>query len=319
MIEPDATQPTPESRADGLPLGVGAEVDRQLEVGSSTSGRWLGLIVLIIIFWVSGDGPVSIAAFLGGLLISDLGVYVIMRVADAVDTRLLILPFLKEQVTPNASAGRQSLVLLSGPTLLVVVSVVTWLVTALFDGELARTLATPIVGLALFRLLPLKPYTGWRLLNLVLFSRSKNLESAVAVVTSLLLAGLAAAVQAWLLVGIALLQIAGVPAARRRRDVADRLKAETSEPFVPLEQMSVAFRSRVLALTWAEFQKELSEVASKNPKNGAQLLMNHARDIVATAGRVHPSGPLTVLVLGLYVALSVYFVGAIILLFAFAK
>jgi hypothetical protein len=86
-----------------------------------------------------------------------------------------MLPFLQEQVTPNASAGRQSLVLLSAPTLLVVVSVITWLVTSLFDGELARRLAIPIVGLALFRLLPLKPYTGWRLLNLVLFSRLKNL------------------------------------------------------------------------------------------------------------------------------------------------
>jgi len=114
MIEQDAAMPALDVRADGLLNQVGAEVDRQLEGGSSTSGRWIGLAVLIFLFWVSGDGPVSLAAFLGGLLISDLGVYVIMRVADAVDTRLLILPFLKEQVTPNASAGRQSLVLLSG-------------------------------------------------------------------------------------------------------------------------------------------------------------------------------------------------------------
>ena len=83
--------------------------------------------------------------------------------------------------------------------------------------------------------------------------------------------------------------------------------------------MSPGFRSRVLALTWAEFQKELAEVGNKNPKNCAQLLLNHARDIVATAGRVHPSAGLTVLVLGLYVALSAYFVGAIVVLFAFAR
>lgn len=319
MIEPDTALPALDVRADGLPISVGAEVDRQLEVGSSTSGRWIGLAFLVFLFWVSGDGPVSLAAFLGGLLISDLGVYVIMRVASAVDTRLLILPFLKEEVTPNASAGRQALVLLSGPTLLVVVSVVTWLVTALFDRDLAKSLAMPIVGLALFRLLPLKPYTGWRLLNLLLFSRSKNLESVVAVLTSLVLAGLAAAMQAWVLVAVALLQIAGVPAARRRRDVAERLKAETSEAIVPLEQMSPDFRSRVLALTWAEFQKDLRDVGTKNPKNCAQLLMNHARDIVATAGRVHPSAGLTVLVLGIYVALSAYFVVALIVLFAFAK
>ena len=319
MLEQDAPMPSLDVRADGLPVSVGAEVDRSLEAGSSTTSRWIGLAFLIVLFWVSGDGPVSLAAFLGGLLISDLGVYVIMRVAGAVDTRILILPFLKEEVTPNASAGRQSLVLLSGPTLLVVVSVVAWLVTALFDRDLARALALPIVGLALFRLLPLKPYTGWRLLNLLLFSRSKNLESVVAVATSLVLAGLAAAMQAWVLVGIALLQIAGVPATRRRRDVADRLKADTSEPFVPLEQMSPGLRARVLSLTWAEFQRELGEVGNKNPKNCAQVLLNHARDIVATAGRVHPSAGLTVLVLGIYVALSAYFVGAIVLLFAFSR
>lgn len=125
--------------------------------------------------------------------------------------------------------------------------------------------------------------------------------------------------QAWLLVGIALRQIAVVPVARRRRDVADRLKAESSEPFVPLEQMRLTFRSQVLSLTWPEFESELLPVATKNPKNAAQILMNHARDIVATAGRVLPSAGMTVLVLGISLALSAYFVGAIILLFAFLR
>ncbi len=299
-----------------LPPAVAEAVEAKLRKTSRTTDRLMGLLFLAVVFWVSGDGLVSILSLLGALLLTELGVYAVMRLADAVDTRQLALPFIAEQVTPGVAPGKQVLVMLAGPTLLMAVSIVAYLAMSLVDPALAKAVAMPVVGLALLWLLPLNPYTGWRLLNLLLFSRAKNLETLFAVGTALVLAGLAFVGKAWVIFAVAILQLFAVPIVRRHRDCAERVRDAAVGPLGALEALEPERRTVVLAVVWKEFAKDLATLADTKPDQAAHILINHARNVLTMSTQEHPSWGLTLLVLGVYVALGVYFVAALLVMLA---
>ena len=265
--------------------------------------EWASLITIAIVVYATTSNATSMAAFAAVLALRDVSLLALMRATDTFDARLLYIPLGKGEMRVGTPPGREAVAILGGPAMLVLISIVAWVAARFVGPGIVKDVAISAVGLAAFTLLPLKPYDGFRLINLALFSRSARLEVAVVIITSLLLAGLGVLTKLWFLVFVALINIAtsrrvlkveqGAEAFRASGFASVSVTAELPEPV-----LKALYDATLAAFPDAMGPKQLPQARF------CALLM---REVHQRAGRVTPSVGVSVLLLTVYAALVLYF------------
>ncbi|MFO0598413.1 MAG: hypothetical protein U0228_24115 [Myxococcaceae bacterium] len=311
MIPPTSTPPPPEAAEPADPF-----FERVcIFLAQPQRPNWSGLVFLLIIVAVSGSGPSGAAALLGALAMRDLVRLAAMKALGAFDSRLLVLPLGRGELPLGTSATREALVILSGPAFLVVLSLVTY-VAAKFTGPgIVLELSRVSVGLAVFTLLPLKPYDGWRLLNVAIFSRWPWVELAVAVLTSLALGALGVAAQAWFLVLFAVLNSFG--ALRVLKIAAAATLARQRATLTDADTASLA-RPELRALYDATLQTFPTNFTTRGEPQ-AQLCATTMREVHLKAVRQPPGVGVSIVLVFIYGALFAWFVAGLLVLLALAR
>src|SRR5262249_38343070 len=123
------------------------------------------------------------------------------------DLRIFFIPFFGGAASgkkEGAPQWQQAIVLLLGPLPGIIVGCAMLWANLAFRNHRLQTVGAWLVAVNAFHLLPFVPLDGGRLLNLILFSRNRALETVFLAGTSLCVVGLGA------LVGAKLLMIMGV-------------------------------------------------------------------------------------------------------------
>lgn len=276
------------------------------------------LVVLGLVAYTSG-GVTSAVVLLCVLAARDLFRLAAMRAAGSVDSRMLILPLARGALPIGQPAGREAVGILAGPVFLLLLSAIAFVVERVAPVPLAHEVALTSVGLAAFFLLPLKPYDGWKLLNLCLFSRWEALETAVAVITSLALAALAFALEAWVIVAVAVLQLLGIGWALKVQRAARAFRERTGEvPAVETQRLEEPVLRSLYEATREQFGSALAPQALKAPDQAAKTLLAFMREVHARAARAKVTVGTTVVLLLVYGALITYFVVGLVVALAIA-
>lgn len=266
------------------------------------------LIVLAVLAYTSG-GVTSALVLLSVLAARDVFRLGVMKATGSVDSRLFVLPLARGSLPIGQPAGQEAIGILAGPLFLLLLSAVAFVVERVAQVQLAHEVALTSMGLAAFFLLPLKPYDGWKVLNLCLFSRWEALETAVAVVTSLALAALAVALEAWVIVVVAVLQLFGIGWALKVQRAARVFRERAGQaPAVDTEKLEEPALRMLYDATRDQFAAAVAQQAVKTPELAAKTLVTFMREVHARAARPPVTLGTTVVLLLVYGALVTYFV-----------
>jgi uncharacterized membrane protein len=275
------------------------------------------VFILGLIAYTSG-GVIGAVVLLGILAAQDLVRFLVMKALDAVDGRMLFLPLARHAAPIGLAPGREAAVIVVGPFFYALLAGVAYVADRAAHVPLASEVAATSVGLAFFFLLPLKPYDGWKLLNLCLFSRSARVEATVAAVTSVMLAFVAFTLQLWVIMVVGVLQLFGIPIGLKIQRAAAALKARLGEvPAVDTAKLDEPALRAVYDAT--REQLSLAEHAAKQPDAAAKNLVTFMREVHALAARPRISVGMTALLLVVYGALITYFVAGVLIAAVFAQ
>ena len=179
-------------------------VRAELEKLRTPKTSWIQTVVVLAISLVLFIGlgmrnsPIAFTAMLVGvLLFHELGHYLGMRLFGYRNVRMFFIPFFGAAVSgqrTNAKSYQEAIVTLLGPLPGLCLSAVLFAVAMIpgigREARLQLGWASVLFGLInAFNLLPVFPLDGGRLLNQVLFSRNRYLESVVQVLAALALVG----------------------------------------------------------------------------------------------------------------------------------
>ena len=271
------------------------------------SPDWSSLILVVIIVVVTQSGVLGAAALFAAIAMRDLVRVLVMKAVDASDMRLLVLPLSRGELPIGTTPGREAAIVLCGPATLVLLSGITWFVSRLTGPGIVQELAKTSVALAAFTLLPLKPYDGWRLLNLSLFSRSAKLEMAVSALTSLVMLAFGIWSQAWFIVIFSAINVA----ASARVLKVDRAVALARERGFESTASRTAELNPLSMKALYEATLAIFPLVTRQAAH-ARIAARTMEEVHLRAARVVPSAGMTVLLLTLYGALVAYFVVGIV-------
>jgi hypothetical protein len=308
MMGPFAGEPprSPFGDAPAAPLhgDLFTTTVRILRSGVPPRQSWIPVLLMALLLVLPIDGklsPSSIAVIGGAILLRDLLRYAAVHALDCPGEDLLLLPFLRSKpsgVPGPREAWKEALVILSGPLL----SIALVLVLALkmpAGGPIERTALTAVLGLNTFLLLPFGNFDGSRILNLVIFARSRIGEVVFLFVTALALAYVGFLLQSWLMAVFGALGIFG--AYRRlgfRRVVAEFRESGPRLPS-PIESLDDEQMYRLFHAARRLVPKSPRPADNDDPRLAASYA-GTMRRIHADATIVFPSLPVSVLILSLY-------------------
>jgi Zn-dependent protease len=250
------------------------------------------LVVFMVAQRSSSDSLRSVVVLIGILLFHELGHYAGMRLFGYRDVRMFFIPFFGAAVSgkkTGVEAWKDGVVTLLGPVPGILVGFVLGASPSL--SPTLRELASSMVWLNAFNLLPLAGLDGARLLQHVLFSRHRWLELGFQGCAGLAAGALALAWQSIALGVLAYLMIIILPYRGRLLDGARRLRgaglALPSEPAaldgdvgraVFLEarkSLGAQAQNRIPNLA-ASMEQLLDAATVQHPSWGASLLLGFA-------------------------------------------
>lgn len=273
--------------------------------------EWLGLALLVGLLVLTGASALDVVGLVATLLTLDVVRFTVMQATGVFDGRLLMLPLASGRLPFGASAAKEALVILSGPASLVVLSALTYLASHGTQNPFVGSLLLSSVVLAGFSLLPFKPYDGWRLLNLAIFSRSAKLEAAVSLLTSIALAVVGVLLQAWVVVVVAALNALGTQHVLAVGDAARRLEPAGLSPDVATHGLPEPQQRLLFETVRDAFPK----VAAGDDRAQAAVTANLMREVHLRAAARPPSVGLSTLLVFVYLSLVGYFtVGLVVVL-----
>jgi Zn-dependent protease len=145
--------------------------------------------VLFLLAAYQWSSPDQIAALVTVILLHEAGHLAAMKALGYRDTKIFFVPFLGAAAVgrrEDAAAWQRAVVFLAGPLPGLAIGLVLLLGSWPLPPFFAHV-ASMLVWLNAFNLLPLEPLDGGRLLNVLVFSRHAAVESAFVVSTSLAL------------------------------------------------------------------------------------------------------------------------------------
>jgi Zn-dependent protease len=148
------------------------------------------------------DKPFNLAVLVGVLLFHELGHWVAMRALGWQDLRMFFIPFFGAAVSgrpPRAASWKEGVVLLAGPVPGLLLGL--GLVLAVRGGVDARlgAIASSLLAINLFNLLPLTALDGGGVVRLTLFQRHRHLETLFSVCAALGMVAVAIWLRSWVL------------------------------------------------------------------------------------------------------------------------
>lgn len=291
------------------------EVKQHLK--DTPSADWSGLIVLVLVVALSASGMMGAIALIVALVLRDLARFTVMKLVGAHDGRLLVLPLVRGELPIGTTPGKEATIILAGPAFLMLASLVTFLISRFTGPGIVLQLSQTSVGLAAFTLLPFKPYDGWRLLNLAIFSRSVKLEAAVAVLTSLALAAIGIALQAWILTAFAVINAIATVRILKLGQAAAALGGRGLDYAVPTTQELTEAPLRAL------FDQTLSTFAATFGTNRttqmAKAVAQTMREVHLRVAKRPPSAGISVLLVTVYGSLFAYFVVGLVVFISISR
>jgi hypothetical protein len=135
----------------------------------------------------SGTSLPTIAAVAGAMAFRDLGRFAGVHLLGYPDRELLLLPFLRKTLPAEGDRGerwKQGLIVMLGPLPGLLLAFILAIVTRFVPGKAIGQAILSVTLINAMMLLPLRSFDGGRLLNIVLFSRSRWVELGFALLTA---------------------------------------------------------------------------------------------------------------------------------------
>ncbi len=308
-------QPEPNSLDERAPDPLYALTVTLLRTNPRSAGDWLAFALIAALLLFSGGGLDSALSLAVVLVLSDLTRAAAMKALDTFDQRLLILPLVRGELPIGTTPGREGAIILVRPFFLLVLSLGTWLISRSTGPGLVLEICRTSAVLAAFTLLPFKPYEGWRLLNLALFSRSVKLEAGVALVTSLLVVALGVWLKAWVLAVFSVFNALATRVVVATAKVAEQLRAtgldfSAQTKALPPVSMRALYDASVASIKLT---------STGDPALAARQLADFMRGVhLRLTARPPPVGVTLVLLIS-YAALVTYFVVGLVVIIAASK
>jgi len=250
-----------------------------------------------------GGSLADLAVLVVVILVHETGHWLAMRAFGYRDVRMFFIPFFGGGTSgrgTGVAAWKVGVVLLAGPLPGMLLGLALAIGMPASAPAVVRDAATMLLFINALNLLPLAALDGGRLLELTVFQRNRWAEVAFAVLASLGLAGLAIALQEWLIGVLAYFMLVALPARwrligeahalRRRglpwpREVAEADTPAARELFLAARRLdeSTPNRSRVDT----HFESLVERVGRASPSWGQSaglLLAGFLGFVVAIAG-----------------------------------
>ncbi|MDB4961251.1 MAG: Zn-dependent protease [Myxococcales bacterium] len=174
-----------------------------------------------------GSSIIDMAVLVGVLMVHELGHALAMLVFGYTDVRVFFIPFFGAATSGHrrgVARWKQGVVLMFGPLPgLVIGSVLLW--RGVSDG-LAHTIAMQLIVINAFNLLPIAPFDGGQLFQLILFSRHRHVELGFLTVASLAMFGLAVLLSSWVFGVIGVFMLISLPVRKKVLAAADVLREQ---------------------------------------------------------------------------------------------
>jgi Zn-dependent protease len=212
-----------------------AAVVTELEKPVPPAGSGQGLLVLgvtLFLFFTTGlfnSKPADVAILIGALFFHELGHYAAMRVFGYRDLKIFFIPFFGAAASGRKSrvpGYQEALVLLAGPLPGLILGAVLAACSWYWSIPLAHSAAQTLLIINGFNLLPIMPFDGGRLLNLLLFSRSPFLEAVFRLLTGIVLAAYGWFAGTWLLAALGCFMVLSTGYSANISRLAKRLRSE---------------------------------------------------------------------------------------------
>ena len=204
----------------------------RLFVSPPSSQRKLGLLVislaLFAVVWIGrgGSSYIDLAIILGVLFVHELGHAIAMMVFGYRDVRIFFIPLLGAATSgrPRGVARwKQAIVLLAGPLPGLVAGCV---LRALAEPGVVTHVAAILIVINAINLLPVEPFDGGRLFQVLVFSRNRHLELVFRGVTAAIVVGVSLYMHFWALAFFGYLLLATWSHTRRVLAAAEPLKSQ---------------------------------------------------------------------------------------------
>jgi hypothetical protein len=166
---------------------------RTFRTGAQVGSDLLPVIILVVILLLPGKDGFEIGRFLGAvgaLFFRDLCRWGGIHLLGYPDKQLLIFPFLRTRLpagTDRVERYKQGIVILLGPLPSLFLAFVITMATISLQTPTLRNTLVYVAAVNAFLLVPLGTFDGGRILNLVIFSRSRIVELLFLGVTSVAL------------------------------------------------------------------------------------------------------------------------------------
>ncbi len=211
-----------------------AAVLAELDKLGNKQPSWWGAILILVVSLALFLGGASLAESWSRLLIlipvlafHELGHYLAMRYFNYRNVQMFFIPFFGAAVTGqhyNVPGWKKAIVALAGPVPGIILALPVAVVGLILEQRPVIDLALMMLILNGFNLLPFLPLDGGWVAHGVLFVRHPALDAVFRVVAGLCLLGIAFLMGAWLLIGVAIFMLIGVPISWRLANIAHKLR-----------------------------------------------------------------------------------------------
>ncbi len=275
---------------------------------SRNAGAWLvGSAVLFVVFGLGEFDWRTLIVLMGVLVFHELGHLLAMWLFGYRDLKVFFIPMLGAAASGKSrgvAPWKKAVVLLAGPLPGIVAAYPILFFAAFLPGEpeWLFSVATMLLLLNGFNLLPFVPLDGGRLVSLALFSRSPRLETWFTVISASGLVALSVALEAWLLAGVGVFLAFGAfvrsGLVHRAHDLRTGLAGAAQEPADLTEQE----RRLLYDAAASYYASSLPKSSLPDPQAAAKMIGSHMRVMHERAITPPPRVVATVVILLVYVA-----------------
>lgn len=193
----------------------------------------LSLGAFVLLEGQRGTALRGVALLVAVLALHEAGHYAAMRAFGYRDVKMFFIPLLGAAVTGHrgdVAAWKEGVMLLLGPAPGIVLGAALALTLHSDSPRWLLDLAWLLLAINGFNLLPVSSLDGGKVLQLALFARSRTIEAAFLVLTSLALIGWAVAQDARALMYVGIFTLVGLKTRYRLLRAADDLRARGVHP-----------------------------------------------------------------------------------------
>ena len=192
----------------------------------------LVVAVSLVLFFTTGllaSPVIDLVMLVGVLLIHEMGHFVGMRLFGYQNVRMFFIPFFGAAVSgrkTGVEGYKEAIVVLLGPVpglCFSLVLILSWEVTQI---DVLRQLAIWFAVINAFNLLPIFPMDGGRLLQIVLFSRNRYVESFINVLAAVALILIGWELGEWILGALGGFMLLGIAPTFKANAIAGQMRVE---------------------------------------------------------------------------------------------